>query len=57
MEILTVHGFLHLLGYDHSARLEKEENKAHKILLLVSNPKKRPNTVARRKFIVARPNR
>jgi probable rRNA maturation factor len=57
MEILTVHGFLHLLGYDHSARLEKEENEAHKILLLVSNPKKRPNTVARRKFIVARPNR
>jgi len=28
LEILTVHGFLHLLGYDHSARMEREERRA-----------------------------
>ena len=28
LEILTVHGFLHLLGYGHSARMEREERGA-----------------------------
>ncbi|MBN2199567.1 MAG: rRNA maturation RNase YbeY [Candidatus Aminicenantes bacterium] len=28
LEILTVHGFLHLLGYDHSARMERAERRA-----------------------------
>lgn len=32
MEILTVHGFLHLLGYEHSKGLEKEEKKINKLL-------------------------
>jgi len=27
LELLTIHGFLHLLGYEHSARIEKEEEK------------------------------
>lgn len=31
MEILTVHGFLHLLGYDHLAGIEEEEAKVQKI--------------------------
>jgi len=33
MEVLTIHGFLHLLGYEHSKGLEKEEKKIHKLLL------------------------
>jgi probable rRNA maturation factor len=33
MEILTVHGFLHLLGYEHFKGLEKEEKKITKLLL------------------------
>jgi len=31
MEILTVHGFLHLLGYGHSAGIEEEEAKVQEI--------------------------
>ena len=27
MEILTIHGFLHLMGYEHDKGLEKEEKK------------------------------
>jgi probable rRNA maturation factor len=33
MEILTVHGFLHLLGYEHFKGLEKEEKKILKLML------------------------
>jgi probable rRNA maturation factor len=32
MEILTIHGFLHLMGYDHDKGLEKEEKKIKKLL-------------------------
>lgn len=34
LEILAVHGFLHLLGYDHSAGIEEEEAKVQKTLLM-----------------------
>ncbi len=32
LEFLAIHGFLHLLGYDHSAGIEAEEEKMKKIL-------------------------
>ncbi|MBE3124871.1 MAG: rRNA maturation RNase YbeY [Acidobacteria bacterium] len=33
LRLLAIHGFLHLLGYDHSAGIEDEERKAHRIYL------------------------
>lgn len=32
LELLTIHGFLHLLGYDHHAGIEEEEEKMIKLL-------------------------
>ena len=31
--LLAIHGFLHLLGYDHFAGIEEEERKLHRIYL------------------------
>jgi probable rRNA maturation factor len=33
MRLLAIHGFLHLLGFDHFAGLEEEERKARRIYL------------------------
>ena len=33
IEILTIHGFLHLLGYEHFKGLEKEEKKITRLLI------------------------
>jgi probable rRNA maturation factor len=33
LRLLAIHGFLHLLGYDHSAGIEDEERKAHRVYL------------------------
>jgi len=33
LRLLAIHGFLHLLGYDHFAGIEEEEGKVHKIHL------------------------
>ena len=33
MEFLTIHGFLHLLGYEHFKGLEKEEKKIIRLLI------------------------
>lgn len=34
LRLLAIHGFLHLLGYDHSAGIEDEERKAHRLYLI-----------------------
>ncbi len=33
LRLLAIHGYLHLLGYDHFAGIEEEERKAHRIYL------------------------
>ena len=33
LRLLAIHGFLHLLGYDHSAGIEEEERKLHRVYL------------------------
>ncbi len=33
MRLLAIHGFLHLLGYDHFAGIEEEERKLHGLYL------------------------
>ncbi|MCX6568588.1 MAG: rRNA maturation RNase YbeY [Candidatus Aminicenantes bacterium] len=34
LRILAIHGFLHLLGYDHSPGIEDEERKVHRLYLI-----------------------
>jgi probable rRNA maturation factor len=33
LRLLAIHGFLHLLGYDHFAGIEEEERKLHRLYL------------------------
>jgi probable rRNA maturation factor len=33
LRLLAIHGFLHLIGYDHFAGIEEEERKAHRLYL------------------------
>jgi probable rRNA maturation factor len=33
LRLLAIHGYLHLLGYDHFAGIEEEESKLHRIYL------------------------
>lgn len=34
LELLTIHGFLHLIGFDHSDGIEEEEDKIQKLIRL-----------------------
>jgi probable rRNA maturation factor len=40
LDILTIHGFLHLLGYEHSKGIEEEEKKVRKMIFEDKNEKK-----------------
>ena len=33
LELLTIHGFLHLVGFDHSTGIEEEEEKIRRLVL------------------------
>ena len=37
LEVLTVHGFLHLLGFEHFKGMEEEEEKIHKLMFKGKN--------------------
>ena len=37
LKILTIHGFLHLLGFEHFEGMEEEEGKIHKLLFTGEN--------------------
>jgi probable rRNA maturation factor len=37
LEILTIHGFLHLLGFEHFKGMEEEEKQIHKLLFKEKN--------------------
>jgi len=39
LEILTIHGFLHLMGFEHTKGLEEEEQKIRKLMLKGRNAK------------------
>jgi len=42
LDVLTIHGFLHLLGFEHSKGIEEEEEKIKNIIFEGKNEKKHP---------------